>query len=184
MRAARPPPPTRVNLAGSPVPHSRGIWSAPTGGGSPGTPCSTMSCISRSCIAPRAERRGGVMRRVFARGQAAETALDVRDALDSCAKIALELRASLARYEPLQLGVYRDGGTCCSSLLEYLGLLANGEWQRMPLPRGPVAEALIGTRLLFGHEAIEYRTPAHTRIGAMLGIKEYPTPCFVGIFDK
>ena len=127
---------------------------------------------------------GGVLRRLFARGQVAETTLDVRDALDSCAKIALELRASLARYEPVQLGVYRDGATCCSSLLEYLGLLANGEWQRMPLPRGPIAEALIGTRLLFGHEAIEYRTPAHTRIGAMLGIKEYPTPCFVGIFDK
>ncbi len=127
---------------------------------------------------------GGALRNLFARGQAAETALDVRDVLDSCAKIGLEVRASLARYEPAPLGVYQVDGRRRSSLLEYLGLLANGEWQPMALPRGPVAEALVATRLLFGHEAIEYRTADRTRVGAMLGIKEYPTPCYVGIFDK
>ncbi|MDE2348330.1 MAG: VirB4 family type IV secretion/conjugal transfer ATPase [Gammaproteobacteria bacterium] len=127
---------------------------------------------------------GGVLRSLFARGQAAETALDVRDALDTCAKVGLEVRASLARYEPAPLGVYREGGRWCSSLLEYLALLVNGEWQPMPLPRGPIADALVGNRLLFGHEAIEYRAAARTRVGAMLGIKEYPTPCYVGMFDK
>ena len=35
------------------------------------------------------------------------------------------------------LGVYRAGSIWCSSLLEYLALLINGEWQRVPLPRGP-----------------------------------------------
>ena len=46
----------------------------------------------------------------------------------------------------------------------------------MPLPAGPVNDALTTTRLLFGTEAIEYRMPAATPVGAMLGIKEYPTP--------
>ena len=61
-------------------------------------------------------------------------------------------------------------------LLEFLGLLVNGEWQAMPLPRAPLNEVLATTRLIFGSEVIEYRLPTQTRLGAMLGIKEYPTP--------
>ena len=33
-------------------------------------------------------------------------------------------------------------------------------------------------------EAIEYRTPDCTRVGAILGIKEYPTPTTVGMYDR
>jgi type IV secretion system protein VirB4 len=73
------------------------------------------------------------------------------DALDACDKLAQTLRASLARYEPEILGVYRSGRGWCSSLLEYLGLLINGEWQRVPLPRGPLNGALASTRLFFGN---------------------------------
>ena len=71
-----------------------------------------------------------------------------------------------------------------SSLLEYLALLVNGEHQRIPLPRGPLNEALASTRLFFGNEAIEYRTPTESRAGAVLGIKEYPTPTVVGMYDR
>jgi type IV secretion system protein VirB4 len=92
--------------------------------------------------------------------------------------------ASLARYEPQILGTYRAENVWCSSLLEYLGLLINGEWQRTPLPRGPLNEALACTRLFFGTEAIEYRSASATRVGAMLGIKEYPTPSVVGMYDS
>src|SRR5216110_164206 len=94
------------------------------------------------------------------------------------------VRASLARYEPEPLTAYRHGDTCCSSLLEYLALLINGEWRRVPLPAGPLNEALATTRLLFGAETIEYRLPDATRAGAMLGIKEYPTPSVVGMYDR
>jgi type IV secretion system protein VirB4 len=106
------------------------------------------------------------------------------DALDACEKLGQTLLASLARYEPELLGVYRADDICCSSLLEYLGLLINGEWQRAPLPAGPINRALATTRLLFGTEAIEYRLPTATRVGAMLGIKEYPTPSIVGMFNR
>ena len=47
-----------------------------------------------------------------------------------------------------------------------------------------MSEALATTRLLFGNEAIEYRLPTGTRVGAMLGIKEYPTPTVVGMFNR
>ena len=90
-------------------------------------------------------------------------------------------RPSTSRKSSLPIAA---AGLWCSSLLEYLALLVNGEWQRVPLPEGPVSEALTSARLLFGTEAIEYRLPATTRVGAMLGIKEYPTPTVVGMFNR
>ncbi len=110
--------------------------------------------------------------------------IELSDALDTCAQLAQTLQASLARYEPQILRTYRAGSLWCSSILEFLGILVNGEWQRMPLPGGPLSQALATTRLLFGHEAIEYRAPAQTRVGAILGIKEYPAPSTVGMYDR
>jgi type IV secretion system protein VirB4 len=106
------------------------------------------------------------------------------EALDACGKLAQTLAASMARYEPEMLGVYGPPDRPHSSLLEYLALLINGEWQRMPLVRGPVNHALATSRLLFGSEVIEYRSPVATRVGAMLGIKEYPTPTAVGMYNR
>lgn len=116
-------------------------------------------------------RRNGA-RRVFA------------DALDACEKLSQTLGASLARYEPELLGTYGSADNRYSSLLEYLGLLINGEWQRIALPRGPLNQALATTRLFFGTEAIEYRSPTATRVAAVLGIKEYPTPSAVGMYNR
>jgi type IV secretion system protein VirB4 len=110
--------------------------------------------------------------------------LELADALDACEKLSQSLRASLARYDPELLGSYRLGDVWYSSLLEYFGLLVNGEARRTPLPRSAVNEVLATTRLFFGAEAIEYRMPTASRVGAMLGIKEYPTPTVVGMYDK
>ena len=126
----------------------------------------------------------GVVAQLLARTQPEAARLELADSLDACAKLGQTLLASLAHYEPERLGVYRERKAWCSTLLEYFGLLVNGEWQRVPVPRGPVNEALATTRLLFGAEAIEYRTPTRTRVGAVLGIKEYPTPTVVGMFDR
>jgi type IV secretion system protein VirB4 len=106
------------------------------------------------------------------------------DAVDACEKLAQTLAASLTRYEPDLLGTYQFGNVWCSSLLEYLGMLINGEWQRSPLPKSPLNGVLATTRLFFGTEAIEYRLPTATRVGAMLGIKEYPTPSVIGMFNR
>ena len=133
---------------------------------------------------PVATVASGLVTRLLSRTQPDASQLELSDALDACAKLSQTLRASLARYEPELLGVYSSGNTCCSSLLEYLGALVNGERQRMPLPQGPLNEALATTRLLFGAEAIEYRTPAGTHVGAILGIKEYPTPTPVGMYNR
>jgi len=133
---------------------------------------------------PVATAATGLVARLVSRTHPDAARLEFVDALDACSKLSQTVRASLARYEPELLGAYRVGTSWYSSVLEYFAALVNGEWQRMPLPRAPVNEALTTTRLFFGAEAIEYRTPTGTRVGAILGIKEYPTPAVVGMYDR
>ncbi len=133
---------------------------------------------------PVAGKAAGFMSQVLAKTQRDGHQTELADALDACEKLSQTVAASLTRYEPEFLGCYRQGDVWYSSLLEYLALLINGERLRMPLPRGPLNQALAGVRLFFGTEAIEYRSPSETRVGAMLGIKEYPTPTVVGMFNQ
>jgi type IV secretion system protein VirB4 len=133
---------------------------------------------------PTAGAASGLVSRFLMKAQRAGSKLALADALDACEKLAQTLTASLARYEPALLGAYQGAGLWCSSLLEYLGILVNGEAQCMPLPFGPVNHAIATSRVLIGTEAIEYRSPAGTRVGAMLGIKEYPTPSVVGMYNR
>jgi len=131
---------------------------------------------------PAAGLTSGLAARLMERTARAGVRAELADALDACAKLADTVRASLARYEPELLGTYRFENRFYSSLLEYLGLLVNGEWQRMPVLRRSIATALASSRLFFGNETVEYRGPTAAGVGAMLGIKEYPTPTQVGMF--
>jgi type IV secretion system protein VirB4 len=126
----------------------------------------------------------GLVSKALAKTQRTGPQWGLADALDVCEKLAQTLVASLSRYEPEILGVYQSTKLQRSSLLEYLGLLINGDWQPTPLPSGPINQAIVTSRLLFGTEAIEYRSPTSTRVGAMLGIKEYPTPSVVGMYNR
>ncbi|MEJ8815244.1 VirB4 family type IV secretion/conjugal transfer ATPase [Variovorax ureilyticus] len=135
---------------------------------------------------PQPTRIGNAALRLLKRTDPAGARTEMRDSLDGCAKLRQELLAALERYDPEALGVYRIDGVhvLFSSLMEFHGLLINGEWQRMPLPRSPLNEALATTRPFFGNEAMEYRTGTQTRIGAFLGIKEYPTPTAPGMLSS
>lgn len=133
---------------------------------------------------PTANMASGLFAKILAKSQPDSARLETREALDACEKIAQQVCASLARYEPEGLGVYCVGDNRNSSLLEFLAMLINGECRPVALPRGSLSDALAGNRLFFGHEAIEYRLPGATRVGAMLGIKEYPTPTSVGMYNR
>ncbi|WGT63700.1 VirB4 family type IV secretion/conjugal transfer ATPase [Variovorax paradoxus] len=136
-------------------------------------------------LRPQPTRIANAAWRLFKRADPQGTQAELRDALDACTKLRQELLAALERYDPEALGTYRLQGQkmLFSSLVEFHGLLVNGEWQRMPLPRAPLNEVLATTRPFFGNEAMEYRTGTQTRIGAFLGIKEYPTPTAPGMFS-
>src|SRR6201999_1610752 len=108
--------------------------------------------------------------------------LDLRAALDAAENLRHSLQSSWDRYEIEPLGLYQHAGHTCSRVLEFLGVLLNGEWQRIPLPRAPVHDVLGTSRPVFGVESIEYRPATETHLGAILGIKEYPTPTVTGMF--
>ncbi len=133
---------------------------------------------------PVAGRATGLLSRALARTQRDTVRAELADALDACEKLGQTLLASLARYEPEPLRCYRDGRRWCSSLLEYLALLINGERSRVPLPSGPLDRSLATARMFFGTEAIECRAAHETRVSAILGIKEYPTPTVAGMYDR
>lgn len=133
---------------------------------------------------PMGSRTAGA---AFALLAARDSAVDARERADSLiaiTKLATQVAASLDPYEPVALGCYRADGRICSALLEFLAVLINGEWQRLPVPRAPLEDVLATTRLLFGWETIEYRTATATRFGACLGIKEYPTPTTPGLLNR
>ena len=133
---------------------------------------------------PSGGRARHLLSRALSKAQPDAPRLELREALEACARLAQTLQASLARYEPQPLGCYRQADRWCSSALEFLGWLVNGEARRVPLPRGPLNAALATTRLFFGNEVIEYRMASGARAGAMLGIKEYPTPSVPGMLDR
>ena len=111
------------------------------------------------------------------------TLVDLDDALDMCEKLAQTITAALARYEPERLGIERRGSRDFSAPVEFLSMLMNAEREPRPIPRASIREVLATGRPLFGSETIEYRCPTQTRFGAMLGIKEYPTPTTVGMYN-
>ena len=132
---------------------------------------------------PVAGAVSGLASKMLLRRAGPNVAAELRDALEACGKLGETLSAALARYEPERLSIEIRHGRAYSRLLEFLGGLVNAEHQPVPLPRAPVNEVLATTRPLFGSEVIEYRLPTETRFGAMLGIKEYPTPTLVGLYN-
>jgi type IV secretion system protein VirB4 len=108
----------------------------------------------------------------------------VAEAVDACDKLARTVAATLQECDPERLGLYRSGSHVYSRVLEFLAQLLDGERQRVPLPRAPLAQVLATARCFIGNECIEYRQPAGTRVAAVLGVKEYPTPTVVGMYDR
>jgi len=132
---------------------------------------------------PTAGLATGLASRFLKRTRADESALELADALETSEKLREAVRVSLARYEPEVLSVYERGGRVYSGPLNLFSTLINGELREVPLPRAPLNQVLAVSRVSFGTEALEYRLPSGTRSAAMLGIKEYPTPTSVGMFN-
>jgi type IV secretion system protein VirB4 len=132
---------------------------------------------------PTAGVATGLASRLLKRTGGGASDLEQSDALEACEKLSEIIRASLARYEPERLSVYTRNGRSYSGPLNLFSTLINGEVREVPLPRSPIPEVLATSRVSFGTEALEYRLPAGTRSGAILGVKEYPTPTYVGMFD-
>ncbi|GFE82475.1 transporter [Steroidobacter agaridevorans] len=125
----------------------------------------------------------GVLGRLISRSGSQNVRHEREDSLDACAKVRAAVLAALVDYEPATLGIYLRGAQPYSELLEYFSTLLTASSQLVPLPRGPLSNALGFVRPLIGAEAMEFRGPTHTRLGAMLGIKEYAARTGPYMFD-
>lgn len=88
-------------------------------------------------------------------------------------ELADTVMAGLGRYGARRLGLYEQGGVVYSEPLELFALLMNGEWQRVPVPRGAARFGMVTSRVSFGVDQFELRSPTQTRLGAMLGAAAY-----------
>ena len=126
----------------------------------------------------------GLASKLLTRGRQVPDRFALPEALEACEKLRQTVEVSLDRYEPEVLGLYARGAHVYSHVLEFLSLLINGERRAVPLTGAPLNEFLGLARPSFGMETLEYRSPTATRLGAMLGIKEYATPTMPGLFNS
>ena len=125
----------------------------------------------------------GIAARLLSRANAQGLQLELAEALDACDKLRQTVEAALDHYEPETLGTYERAGHRYSRLLEFLASLIEAERCPVPLPRAPLCDVLGTSRPSFGLETIEYRSATHTRLAALIGIKEYATPTVPGLFN-
>lgn len=104
--------------------------------------------------------------------------------LRAFAEICDVVDQSLLRYNVEPLGTYQEKNVTFSAALEFLSFLINGEWQKVPLPKGPLNEYLPTSRLFFGSESFEIRCASgDIRYGAILDFKDYPDNSEPGMLD-
>lgn len=106
-----------------------------------------------------------------------------REAINHLNDIAYQVESSLKKYDPEALGTYEKNGVMFSSILEFMGFLVNGHWERVPLRRAAINDYLPTSRLFFGNENIEVRTPFGTRFGAVIDFSDYPEVTEPGILN-
>jgi type IV secretion system protein VirB4 len=88
-------------------------------------------------------------------------------------EIADTVMAALGRYGARRLCLYENKGVVYSEPLELFAMLMNGEWQRVPMPKGAARYGMVSSRVSFGVDQFEIRTPTCARFGAMLGAAAY-----------
>jgi type IV secretion system protein VirB4 len=103
-----------------------------------------------------------------------EAALEsIHESNERLDEITDSIMAGLSRYGVRRLELYDHKGVVCSEPLELFAMLMNGEWQRIPVPKGSVRYGMVNSRISFGVDQMEIRGATQLRIGAMLGAASY-----------
>lgn len=125
--------------------------------------------------------------KLFGRNEQRERAAVQRDIEEQSARLdelARNALAALERYKPARLGLYDRAGRSYSAAVEFLAFLINGEWQPIPLPRQRISDAICTSRITFGVESGELRTPTQRQLFAMLAANEYPDETQTGEINQ
>lgn len=106
------------------------------------------------------------------------------DSLEALNDVSGAAMAALFRYEPELLGCYEHNHHMYSELMEFAGYLLNGEWQRMPVPRGEIRNMLTTSRPFFGKGGLmSLKTPTTERYASIIAVQEYPSMTQPGLLD-
>lgn len=106
------------------------------------------------------------------------------NAIEKLNEIGSTLVESLRRYEPTPLRAVESDGVIHSEPASLIAHLVNGEKQKIPVSRSTIANLVPTTRPLFGTEYIAIHGGSTPMIGAVLGIKEYPSLTGPGMLDS
>ncbi|MES2661805.1 MAG: VirB4 family type IV secretion/conjugal transfer ATPase [Pseudomonadota bacterium] len=106
-----------------------------------------------------------------------------KDALEKIHELVSLVSSSLNRYGPKVLGIYHRKEIPHSEVLEFLAFLVNGEWQPRAISKNILSDTLASSRPFFGSDAFEVRGVVDHKIGAILGIGEYPEGTEAGLLN-
>ncbi|EGN7792178.1 TPA: VirB4 family type IV secretion/conjugal transfer ATPase [Escherichia coli] len=106
-----------------------------------------------------------------------------QEAIEKLTEVSNLVCSSLSSYGPKLLGTYERRGILHSEVLEFLSFLVNGEWYPRALPRQDLAQTLAFNRPFFGSDAFELRGVVDSKVGAILGIGEYPEGTEAGLLN-
>lgn len=105
------------------------------------------------------------------------------EAIEKLNELVSVVTSSLSTYGPHVLGTYLRLGRLHSEILEFLDFLVNGDWTPRALPRKTLSDCLARNRPFFGADAFELRGVVDSKIGAILGIAEYPEGTEAGLLN-
>ncbi|GGO83789.1 hypothetical protein GCM10011348_28390 [Marinobacterium nitratireducens] len=105
------------------------------------------------------------------------------DAIEKLNEIVSIVLSSLERYGPRVLGTYWRNDILHSEVLEFLDFLVNGDWTPRALPRKPLSDCMARMRPFFGADAFELRGVVDSKVGACIGIAEYPEGTEAGLLN-
>ncbi len=105
------------------------------------------------------------------------------EAIEKLDEIVSITTSSLNRYGPRVLSTYMRNDIIHSEVLEFLDFLVNGDWMPRALPRKVLSECMARMRPFFGADAFELRGVVDSRMGAVLGISEYPEGTEAGLLN-
>ncbi len=99
-----------------------------------------------------------------------------REDLDAMDDMSKQFEASMNRYNCERLGTYVNNGVVYSEMLAFLGYLANGVWEELPVQRANISEYLPTSRLHFGDQngMLEIWHPSEHKYAGFLDFQEYP----------
>lgn len=106
-------------------------------------------------------------------------------AIQELNEVAKSLLSSLDDYAPTVLETYTENSKTYSQALEFLGLLVNGVYKKIPVLDGAINQYLSSTNLIIGNSPyiVIENTPDRAYC-VMLSVTEYPNKSSVGCLEK